>query len=592
MSMQPGSAHSGWLDPAVASLIVNDQSRKATGGAAASRGSRAAEAGATSLEAGQLALAQGRFDDSRRAFEAALREEETPEAHEGLAFATMWHDAGAGIASLEDAHRLYLERDDRRGAGRVALWLAHGYGSLAQPSVASGWGERAIRLLDGLTPGPEHAWLASGLALMALGRGETQEARRLGCEAAEIARRIARPDLEAMGLALEGRAFVAEGEVAAGMRLLDEATATAIGSGTADFSCVGQTCCTMLAACELTGDIGRASEWCERTTEYARRYRFRALFAVCRTSYARVLIWRGRWEEAEAELLRADREFAAIRPRARGQAIVHLAELRRRQGRLADAAELFAEVEGSRAALLGSAALALDRGDSERGHDLAERYLRQTPPSDRAERAIALELLVRAGVERSATDGVEHALDELRSIAAVAPTEHLQALASSAAGSIAAAGGAPDQARRLFEDAVDLFNRCGAPFESAGARLALARALRQSGRRSAGREEAQAARTAFARLGATHGLELAARLLAGLEDEAEDGASPAPGLDLTARELEVLRLLAAGLTNREIAARLVISEHTVHRHVTNLYRSLGVSSRTAATAYAHRHGLA
>ena len=95
---------------------------------------------------------------------------------------------------------------------------------------------------------------------------------------------------------------------------------------------------------------------------------------------------------------------------------------------------------------------------------------------------------------------------------------------------------------------------------------------------------------AFERLGAAHGVELAARLLAGLEDEA--GAETASAAGLTERELEVLQLLAAGLTNREIAARLVISEHTVHRHVTNLYRRLGVSSRTAATAYAHRHGLA
>ena len=216
------------------------------------------------------------------------------------------------------------------------------------------------------------------------GAGETQEAQRLGREAAEIARGIQRPDLEAMGLALEGHALVAEGQAVAGMRLLDEATATAIGSGSADFACVGQTCCTMLAACELTGDIERASEWCEHTTEYARRYRFRTLFAVCRTSYAIVLIWRGRWSEAEEELLRASREFAAIRPRARAHAIVHLAELRRRQGRLEEAAELFAEAEGSRAALLGSAALALDRGDSQRARDLASatcgrRYPRTEP---------------------------------------------------------------------------------------------------------------------------------------------------------------------------------------------------------------------
>ena len=568
---------------------MSEQSRKSRV-AAASRGARRREARGASLEAGQRALSEGRFDDARRAFEAALRKAETPEAHEGLAHATMWHDTGAGVAPLEHAHRLYLERGDERGAGRAAFWLASSYLSLGQPVVASGWAERAIRMLDGLTPGPEHVWLAGGLALMALGRGETEEAQRLGREAAEIARGIERPDLEAMGLALEGHALVVEGQVVAGMRLLDEATATAIGSGSADFACVGQTCCTMLAACELTGDIERASEWCEHTTEYARRYRFRTLFAVCRTSYAIVLIWRGRWSEAEEELLRASREFAAIRPRAHGHAIVHLAELRRRQGRFEEAAELFAEAEGSRAALLGSAALALDRGDNQRARDLAERYLRQTLPSNRAERAVALELLVRSAAGRSETGSVEHAVDELRVITAVAPTDHLRALASSAAGNLAAGAGEPERARPQLEDAVDLFNRCGAPFEAARVRLALARALRNTGRRPAARDEAQAARKAFVRLGASHGVELAARLLAGLEDEA--GTQPASAVSPTARELEVLRLLAAGLTNREIAARLVISEHTVHRHVTNLYRRLGVSSRAGATAYAHRHGLA
>jgi DNA-binding NarL/FixJ family response regulator len=200
-----------------------------------------------------------------------------------------------------------------------------------------------------------------------------------------------------------------------------------------------------------------------------------------------------------------------------------------------------------------------------------------------------LELLVRSAAERSESELVEHAMDELRAIAAVSPTEHLQALAHSAAGHIAAGAGEPERARPLLEDAVDHFDRCGAPFEGAGARLALARALRQAAKGSAARDEARAARKAFERLGATHGVESAARLLAGLEDEA--GATPASAAGLTAREVEVLRLLAVGLTNREIAGRLVISEHTVHRHVTNLYRRLGVSSRTAATTYAHRHGL-
>jgi hypothetical protein len=124
---------------------VSEQSRKSRV-TAASRGARRRDGRAASLEAGQRALSEGRFDDARRAFEAALRRAETPEAHEGLAHATMWHDTGAGVAPLERAHRLYLERGDERGAGRAAFWLASSYLSLGQPVVASGWAERAMEV--------------------------------------------------------------------------------------------------------------------------------------------------------------------------------------------------------------------------------------------------------------------------------------------------------------------------------------------------------------------------------------------------------------------------------------------------------------
>ncbi|MEX1141064.1 MAG: response regulator transcription factor [Thermoleophilaceae bacterium] len=561
------------------------------------------------LEVGERALAEGRFEDARRSFRSALAQREAPEAYEGLGWAAIWseEEAAEGVDAFEHAHRLYLAADDRRGAGRVAIWLAYSYGSLrGQPAVAGGWGERAMRLLEGLAPGPEHVWLlAGGLATMALGRADTGEVRRLGRQAAEMARELGRPDLEAMGIALEGRALVIEGDMTDGMRLLDEAAATSIASGTSEFNSVGLTCCMMLAACELTGDVERATEWCERTSEYAEGHGFRALFAVCRTSYARVLIWRGRWREAEAELQRADRELAAVRPAARGQATAHLAELRRRQGRLDEAADLFAEVDGTRGALLGGAALALDRGDPERACDLVERYLRQTPPSDRAERAVALELAVRAGVECAEPHAVDKAIEELGAIAAAAPTEPLRALASSATGVAAAAAGDPDGARTSFEDAIDLFSRCGARFEAARARLDLARALRDCGRGDAASHEARDARDAFAQLDAVRWRDLADGVLATLVEPtgADTTARPphrdAPAAaraadaaaDLTPRELEVLALLANGLSNRDIATTLVISEHTVHRHVSNLYRKLDVSSRTAAAAYAHRRGL-
>jgi LuxR family transcriptional regulator, maltose regulon positive regulatory protein len=551
-------------------------------------------AAAARLESAELALSQGRWEDARRSFDAALAVERTPEAHEGLAWAAVWLNDGDGaIEAFEGAHRLYLERGDRRGAGRVACWLAWSYSSFrGQQAVADGWWERERRLLEGLAPGPEHVWLAAFDGIRALRGGDTVAAIERARQAAAWARSLARPDLEALGLAIEGEALVAEGEFAEGLRLLDGAAATAISSGTDDFACVTSTCCSMLAACEITGDIERASQWCQLTSEYALRYGLRNIFAICRTSYAAVLISRGRWREGEAELEQATREFAQIRPGGAGQATARLAELRRRQGRFAEAADLFAQAEGRRDALLGSAALALSGGDAERAGDLAERFLRQTPDRDRAWRALALEVLVRARARRSELAAAERGLDELQSIAAAAPTEWLRALASVAAGLVAMAHDEPARARCQFEDAVDLFQRCGSPFEAARARLDLARAIGSSGRTCAARDEAEAARATFAQLGATHELELATALLAGLEESGVQDDEPRPETGLSARELEVLRLIAEGLTDSQIASRLVISQHTVHRHVSNILRKLGVSSRVVAAAFAHRHGLA
>lgn len=544
------------------------------------------------LRAAERALSEGRIEQARRAFELALAEEETAEVHEGLGWAAMWlEERELSVRSFEAAHRLYVARGDVRGAGRTAVWLAYSHASLmGEPAVASGWGERAGRLLADLEPGPEHVWLVVGAASSAMAGGDTVEVRRLARRSVELARRLGRPDLEAVGLALEGRALVTQGDVAAGMSRLDEAAATAMASATSDFACVGQTCCTMLAACELTGDIERASEWSDRTSDYARRLGFRSLFAICRASYAGVLIWRGRWQEAEAELVRSASELATVRPAARGQALVRLADLRRRQGRFSEAEALLAQVDGSRAAVLGCAALALDRGDAEQSRDLAERYLRQTSPSDRAERATALHVLVNAHVRVSALEAAGEALDALQSTAAAAPTGPLRALSASAAGSVAAARGDAERARECFEDAVDLFHGCGAPYEATRARLDLASVLRACGRQSTALREARAAAEAFERLGASRGHEEAMTLVARLEEPSDDDRGERD-LGLTRREREVLAAVAAGLTSRQIAERLVISEHTVHRHLTNLYRKLDVSSRAAATAYAHRHGL-
>jgi ATP/maltotriose-dependent transcriptional regulator MalT len=172
-------------------------------------------------------------------------------------------------------------------------------------------------------------------------------------------------------------------------------------------------------------------------------------------------------------------------------------------------------------------------------------------------------------------------MSELRAIAGSVGTEPLRGLAMFTEGAIAAASSRPDDARRAFEDALELFQRSGAPFEAERARVELAHVLAALGRREAAAEEAGRAGAALTELGAAHEAGRATSLLRELGSEL-------PAAALTKREVEVLRLVADGLSNPDIAARLVVSEHTVHRHVANILNKLRVSSRAAAVAQAVR----
>ena len=257
-----------------------------------------------------------------------------------------------------------------------------------------------------------------------------------------------------------------------------------------------------------------------------------------------------------------------------GGPLAGLAELRRRQGRDGEAAALLDRAGASRAAQLCGARRAFDEGDSLRCAELLERLLRQLPAERRVDRVPALELMVRARARRGELDEAAAALEALRELEGLVGTDALRAARELAEGRVAAAAGEHEPARTLLEDAVDRFERCGAPFETAEARAELAATLLALGRADAAEREASAAREALRELGAGPA----------------DAVPPLPGL--TPRERDVLRLLADGLTNRQIAERLVVSEHTVHRHVTNILRKLDLPSRAAAAAHAVRSGVA
>ncbi|HET7829322.1 MAG TPA: LuxR C-terminal-related transcriptional regulator, partial [Candidatus Limnocylindrales bacterium] len=442
------------------------------------------------------------------------------------------------------------------------------------------WLARARRLLDDAGAAPERGWLALREASFALPENATFATERCA-EAEALGRQLGDVDLEMTAMALGGLASVGQGEIATGMARLDEATAAATAGEMRDPIAVGLSCCYLIFACERVRDLERAGQWCERLTGMAAGWNIRALRAVCRAHYGTVLVLRGEWERAEVELTEAVAALA-VRPGEAADALARLAELRRRQGRADEAEALIGRAEHHPLAVLCAASLALERGDPAAAADGAARYLRLMGEA-RTERAPGLELLAEAHAESGRGEEAFEAARELEEIARAARTDPLLGAARHAAGASLAATGSFDGAREAFEDAVELLGRSGLPFEGARARVGLALALGALGRVDAARRELGAARERFAALGATSEARRAAEL--------DPGPVPADG-GLSARESEILALVAEGLTNRQIAERLTLSEHTVHRHVANILVKLDLSSRAAAAAYAARRGLA
>lgn len=509
------------------------------------------------LAAGQQALERGEWEAARERFERSLAAGESAEAWDGLAVARCWLEQyAATMEAREHAYRLYRERDERPAAARMALWLAlDSLDYRNELAVANGWLARAARLLEGLPPTPElgNVILIRGhIALMV--DNDAAAARRAAAEGREIARLTNSSDVEVLSLAMEGLARVSEGEVASGMGLLDEATAAALGGDVRDLNAVGVSCCYMIHACERVRDYERASQWCLRVREFCRRWRFTSMFTVCRMQYASVLMHRGELDQAEKELLAAIEELQATRPAAIAPGIARLAEVRRRQGRLDEARALFESAKTHRLSLLGRGELALGDGDARAALELSEQLLRRTPTESRTERVAALDLQVRAAAALGDDAPADAAADELEAIAATIPTAPLQATARAARG-VAVLRRDPQRARHALEDAVELFERAVMPAEAARAGAALATAR-------------------------------SAAVAAGAAPRATGAASP-----LSPREVEVLRLVAQGLADKEIAGRLHVSPHTVHRHVSNILTKLDLPSRAAAVAQAAKLGL-
>lgn len=541
-------------------------------------------------------LRLGEWAPAQQAFQEANRRHETPEAFEGLAAAARWlADERGALNTAMRAYELYRANGDDRGAARAAFMLADDSVEWrGEMTVARAWVRRARRLLAGDEDSEEFGRLIfyeGYLPLMAV--NDTAAAVANGRDVAALGVRRGSSELEMMGAALEGLGLVSAGQVAEGMARLDEAALAAIGGELMDPEMRGTTCCFLIDACGRVRDFDRAGQWSSRMEGLCERLNMQPFFSVCRPNFAQVLIWRGMWAGAESQLMSAIQVLEAFRAPMAVEGVVRLAELRCRQGRLDEAAQLFASVASEPLAQLGQGQLALATGDTATAIDFVDRYLRRMPEGARAERAAGLELLVGALLAGGDVAAARAAAEELSVLAAMLGTVAFVAASEFALGSIAAVEGDLDEARRKFEDAADRCGRAGGAFDCARIRLELARVLAVEGRARAA-EESMAAVAILEPMGAgllaARGRELLASL--GSDRASSAGANPA---GLSARELEVLALVANGMSNGEVAAALVLSVRTVERHISNIYAKIGAdgpAARLFAAAYARRYGLA
>jgi DNA-binding CsgD family transcriptional regulator len=536
---------------------------------------------ATTIDRGRAALATADWTAARSCFEQAAETTQAPDVLDGLGQALCWQGSyERGLSLRERAFARYLEIGDHRSCIAVALqvaalhWLVFGNGA-----AASGWMAQAQRCAEHVDDCAERGWLRLSEASATRDPMDSEQCARA---ALEIGRRLGDSALEFDALATVGRMLVDRGLLTEGMQLIDEALAAVSSGVVTDPWATAEIYCTLFGACELTLDVRRAREWLRAVDGYVARTGDLPTAGICRMHLGGVLTAAGLWADAERELLRSigiyDDSFAGTRY----EPVLRLADLRVRQGRLEEASELLTGYEEHPEATQPRARLHLALHEPEPAIHIARRHLHRRGrglPS-----APVLSLLVEADLACQEIDEARAVADELEQLAGEIRQPSLGGLAAWAQARVAVADGRRS-ARGHFEDALACFTEAGLPYELGRTRLELA-ALLAATDPSMSRIEARAAMSCLAELGAARDADAAAALCRELGDRSRPATRP-PGL-LTGRQAEVLQLLAAGLSNVEIAERLYISPRTAEHHVSGILAALGVSSRTQAAAYALR----
>ena len=532
------------------------------------------------LRQGWEALGAADWERARSCFEQALGDGESAEALDGLSQATHFlREYDRAIELKERAFAAYRQAADPVKAADTARWLAFLHGTYhGHYAVAGGWMDRAGSLLQGVDECAAHGWLVLDRAVFAASAADRE---KCAVSALAIARRFGDTDLEFDALALLGECYVATGRVAEGMKLLDEVMAAATGGEVTSHGAIGEICCRLLSACEHATDVRRAEQWMDLIRRSVAWTDF--VVPTCRSHYGGILVALGRWEEAETELRDAIETFTRGYRGDSSLPVMRLADLRVRQGRYEEAERLLEGADWHPAARRATATIALARGDLALAEELAQLCMEGADPADPG-CAPLLALLIEIQLGRDERGAAENTLGRLEALAAGAGDGLVSALLQLSRGRVAAAAG-DERAIADLRRALEGMSALNLPLEAGRARLELARAL---ARRSAdaAAAEARLALRAFERMGAARDTDAAAALLRELG--AGGRARRGPHGPLTPRETEVLGLLASGLSNADIAQRLVISRRTAEHHVASVISKLGLRSRAEAAAYAVR----
>lgn len=536
------------------------------------------------LERGRRLYAQRSWVE---AYESLARADRTaPLAPDDLElFATVAYMLGHDdeqLDALERAHHGYLRQGEGLRAVRCAFWLGVHLMLRREIARATGWFNRAQRLFDQEQPDcVEQGYLLAATELQHSVAGDWEAAFSAAAAAAAVAARFGDTDLLALTLMDQGRALVRQGRVAEGLGKLDEAMVEAT-AGELSPIVTGLVYCSVIDGCQEVHELRRANEWTAALTQWCDRQPGLVPFTgTCLMHRAELMQLRGEWRVALEEARLAGERFAQrSNDVAAGQAFYRQGEILRLQGELAGAEQAYRDA--SRRGYEPQPGLALLRLAQGRTHAAAAAIDQVAAATTGwVERARLLPAYVE--IMLAVGERARSACDELEGIAARSASAMLRAQAAQARGAVELAGGDGRGALPVLRQAWKLWQELEAPYEGAQARVLIARACRSLGDDETAAFEVDAARAVFEQLGA-------APDLVGVHSLTGAGVSSDPG-GLSARELQVLRLLAAGQSNKAIAAELVLSKRTVDRHVSNIFTKLRVSSRAAATAYAYEHQL-